>query len=210
MRASRVSACTCHNLGEVLKGQYRRHVSATSVRRCSSRMRRVRWPGRALAAAVPSVVGDACALHAHRRRSRHLCRPADRIAHAAERAAPRPPPLRAHRLSNRAGSVGVYDDEVLRSDMQSSQRKLFCWDPFDALYVLFDGTVITCCADWRRRAVIGDLSRETIAEVWSSEPSRARRRMSAGGRFADVLPCSSCHQAANILTNLERLGQAGA
>lgn len=67
-----------------------------------------------------------------------------------------------------------------------------CFHPFAALHVLRDGTVLTCCHDWRHRHPAGNLATQSLEEVWDGEPLR-RCRAALWGRAVDRCPnCGPC------------------
>jgi len=37
------------------------------------------------------------------------------------------------------------------------------------LHVLYDGSVTVCCNDWQKRNILGNLSNQTITELFNSE-----------------------------------------
>ena len=72
------------------------------------------------------------------------------------------------------------------------------WWP-EMLHVLFNGDVILCCMDWRRRVVVGNLGQVSIAELWCGDRYREVRDR-VWGRCPDDdatgdWPCSRCEEA---------------
>ncbi|MCP4549397.1 MAG: radical SAM protein [bacterium] len=63
------------------------------------------------------------------------------------------------------------------------------------LHVLWDGRVIPCCHDYQARHVLGNLNRESIAEVWTGEGYRAFRRALCGAGAGQELICHHCEMA---------------
>ncbi len=61
--------------------------------------------------------------------------------------------------------------------------------------VLQDGRVVQCCADWEQLGVMGDLTRERVAEVWCGGRYRDLRRRLAAWDVADTI-CAGCRIAA--------------
>jgi radical SAM protein with 4Fe4S-binding SPASM domain len=53
-------------------------------------------------------------------------------------------------------------------DKKSSSKKI-CPFPYYTLAVHSDGIVTPCCVDWSRKSMIGDLSMETLSEIWNGE-----------------------------------------
>lgn len=46
-----------------------------------------------------------------------------------------------------------------------------CMDnwPHNSIQILYDGTVVACCMDWRREVILGDASKQTLHQIWNSE-----------------------------------------
>ena len=78
------------------------------------------------------------------------------------------------------------------------QRKLHikpCADIYRAIFVYWDGDVVPCCYDLDGKAIVGNLTRETLTEVWES-PAYVdlRRRIDNAYLKPDEEPelCKSC------------------
>jgi MoaA/NifB/PqqE/SkfB family radical SAM enzyme len=69
---------------------------------------------------------------------------------------------------------------------------LACRMPFTALSVLCDGRVLLCCGDWRHREIMGDLSRQSLAEVWNGDAINHHRHLLWTGRTAESAVCRYC------------------
>jgi MoaA/NifB/PqqE/SkfB family radical SAM enzyme len=68
-----------------------------------------------------------------------------------------------------------------------------CCDPWVGFIVLADGGVIPCCNDYAATMPLGDLTRQSLAEVWNGEPIRALRRRLRDGQLAcDGTLCKGC------------------
>ncbi len=50
-----------------------------------------------------------------------------------------------------------------------------CDRPQKSVVVLWDGRVVPCCHDYDGAVILGDLSRQTIQEIWHSPPARLFR-----------------------------------
>lgn len=67
-----------------------------------------------------------------------------------------------------------------------------CACPWKSVSVLWDGTVVPCCHDHDGRAPLGDLRRQSLAEIWrGAAVSRLRERIREH-RCAEGEPCSRC------------------
>lgn len=52
---------------------------------------------------------------------------------------------------------------------QKIQDVMVCPYPFYSLVVNSDGEVTTCCADWKRKLVIGNLREQSMKEIWRGD-----------------------------------------
>lgn len=68
-----------------------------------------------------------------------------------------------------------------------------CCDPWVGFIVLADGTAIPCCNDYAATMPLGNLSEQTLAEIWNGEPIRALRRRLRHGKSAwEGTLCKGC------------------
>jgi radical SAM protein with 4Fe4S-binding SPASM domain len=78
------------------------------------------------------------------------------------------------------------------------QRRLHlkpCLDIYRAIFVYYNGDVVPCCYDIEGKAIVGNLGRQTLTEVWNSERYvDLRRRIDAAAVRPDEEPelCKSC------------------
>lgn len=66
-----------------------------------------------------------------------------------------------------------------------------CAKPFRELSVRWDGTVAVCCNDWRGEYQCGDLTKQTLEQVWNGTAFKAARRKLYHG-LRDFGPCAGC------------------
>jgi MoaA/NifB/PqqE/SkfB family radical SAM enzyme len=105
-----------------------------------------------------------------------------------------------HTVVNRAGSLESFEAVRLAERrpahrlVQAVLRRLypFCTLPLTAMSVLADGRVILCCHDWGAQAVVGDLTRQSLGEVWNGAAMCDARRALMAGRASDIEPCAQC------------------
>lgn len=64
--------------------------------------------------------------------------------------------------------------------------------PLDCMHIGHTGAVVLCCMDWRWTHTLGDVSRQTLQEVWDSLPYQLLRQRIYGG--GDDVPeiCKKC------------------
>ncbi len=89
-------------------------------------------------------------------------------------------------VMSRAGAVGVDDDARLTFDPGFGH----CHYPADTLTVLADGRAILCCQDWQHEYTFGDLSKESIRDVWHKPELVRIRNAAIDGTIRDA--CSMC------------------
>jgi MoaA/NifB/PqqE/SkfB family radical SAM enzyme len=94
--------------------------------------------------------------------------------------------------SNRGGSLA----EGLNSH-ESAPETRACVRPFRDLNIWADGKAVLCCNDWNEEYVVGDLIRESLAEVWQGEAFRRARLLHLRGRGAEIKLCADCNQWAS-------------
>lgn len=97
-----------------------------------------------------------------------------------------------NRVENRAGNLGNYSDIKLaqRPDDKRLQR---CVRPLVQAYLLYNGDMLLCCADWRRRVVLGNVLKDGgIMRVWNSDRARKLRDAVRRGQFDKISICVPC------------------
>ncbi len=73
-------------------------------------------------------------------------------------------------------------------------RRLPCWKPYTDMIVYWDGQVALCNHDWTRDAAkaLGNVARQSIAEVWKSPAYDEVRKAHWSGEVASLSPCDHC------------------
>jgi len=111
--------------------------------------------------------------------------------------------VRFDRLTNRAGMLDGFNSMQGESHSRFSRafnslfnRAIpFCPLPFAWLNVLWDGRVILCPHDWAPRDILGDLSKQSVREVWNSEPMNHYRLLARQCRTSESTVCRECSLA---------------
>jgi MoaA/NifB/PqqE/SkfB family radical SAM enzyme len=98
-------------------------------------------------------------------------------------------PLERFRSTSRSGDVDV--SPWRRTAVRRTATD--CNRPFTTAHVRYDGTVITCCEDWRYRRVLGRVGRSTLADIWTGHSYRTLRREVLSRDYAP--PCDRCDLA---------------
>ncbi|MCR5651308.1 MAG: radical SAM protein [Lachnospiraceae bacterium] len=86
--------------------------------------------------------------------------------------------------------VMVGDDEGVHG--QRIKHIKICPYPFYSLIVNPDGEVTACCADWKRKYVVGNLQQESLLSVWNGPKLRKMWKKLASGQKDDFEMCRKC------------------
>jgi len=103
-------------------------------------------------------------------------------------------------MSNRAGTLARFAQlrrrqrGALRSGLGRLRARfaLACTRPFLHLAILTDGRVLVCCDDWAHRVIVGDLSRQSLSEVWNGDPINHHRQLLWTRQYDQSPLCRNC------------------
>lgn len=97
-------------------------------------------------------------------------------------------PIAVRQIHSNAGNG---DPKVMAEYGVGPPRDGKCARPFREYVITFDGKVILCCHDWNTEAIIGDLEKQTLSEIWyGNEHRRHLRYLYEGDRHH--APCNKC------------------
>ena len=116
---------------------------------------------------------------------------------------------RAMGITNRAGSLVNYEALKLkdasqdiphhrrlwRDAMSGLRSVLGCEVPFHRMDILFDGTTLMCCQDWRRAVTVGNVATASIGEIFNSSEMNEARRLILRKRYKQIASCKECSSA---------------
>jgi radical SAM protein with 4Fe4S-binding SPASM domain len=71
-------------------------------------------------------------------------------------------------------------------------KRIFCYQPFSMMGILYNGDVVSCCSDINGRQILGNVNNQTIPEIWQSEGYQQLRRQCLWCRFSEGSPCAVC------------------
>jgi MoaA/NifB/PqqE/SkfB family radical SAM enzyme len=74
-----------------------------------------------------------------------------------------------------------------------------CPEVFDKMSVNWNGTVSACCMDSDSIMIIGDLSKQSLQEVWDSQILDRYRTMLADMRHDELPLCKGCYDSSNMV-----------
>lgn len=108
--------------------------------------------------------------------------------------------------SNRGGTVNY-------GKSKGFPFRKMCFKPFTQLYITSNGEVVQCASDFVKKAVVGDLNKQLIKEVWLSEKMTKLREDLFKKNRKDNIVCSKCNLSGSIndsrhneIKELEELG----
>lgn len=92
---------------------------------------------------------------------------------------------------DRARNVSRFSNNISHAVVRGCEQQR----PLERLHVAVDGKVILCCQDWAHKYVLGDLTQQTISDVWNSPAYQdARHKIYCSGIDAPDL-CKKCKLA---------------
>ena len=108
--------------------------------------------------------------------------------------------VRVMDMTNRAGALKAFHGlwppkgETLRGRvMRIMQRFWPCLTgPFTSLNVPWNGQVVLCCHDWGPTEIIGDLSVQSVSDVWNGDAFNHHRHLLWSRRFEESRVCRDC------------------
>ncbi len=72
-----------------------------------------------------------------------------------------------------------------------------CWKMWHSCVMSWDGKIVPCCFDKDATHVMGDLSKQSFAEIWNNEPYREfRRKILRSRKEIDI--CSNCSEGTKV------------
>jgi radical SAM protein with 4Fe4S-binding SPASM domain len=73
-----------------------------------------------------------------------------------------------------------------------ARKRLVCPQIFKSLQVCANGDAVPCCVDWQRTNLLGNVTRDSLAEMWRGDQLRALQTVHLAGGRHRIDPCRSC------------------
>ncbi len=83
------------------------------------------------------------------------------------------------------------------------QWKLVCPLPMYTLAFNYNGTVSVCNDDWEHKTVIGDITKQTVSEIWNSPERYEFVKMHLEGRRFENSACATCQAMETLPDNID-------
>lgn len=68
-----------------------------------------------------------------------------------------------------------------------------CYHLWYSPAITWDGKVVICCSDWNYSEVLGDITAQTLAEIWQGQRIRELRALHCAGAYQDIPLCRECN-----------------
>lgn len=91
-------------------------------------------------------------------------------------------------VENRANHKSIVSTAIGSHELCSFS---WCNRMMTQIYVLHDGRMLQCCADWEQKSVVGDLKKDTLETVWSGEKYKKLRKYFIRGNIRNMI-CNNC------------------
>ncbi len=96
--------------------------------------------------------------------------------------------IHLNRIENRGRHTNIKTSEIAVREMRVFD---WCERMFNQIYILWDGRMVMCCADWEQTGIMGDCSKDTIHNIWHGEKYRQYRKNYLEGTVKGML-CDGC------------------
>jgi radical SAM protein with 4Fe4S-binding SPASM domain len=96
---------------------------------------------------------------------------------------------------DRGVEVQVWEELTwgVKVDPKRGDYRYPCFSLWESFNINADGKVTACCMDWEQKLVLGDFSRQTIAEIWKGDKLEEYRRLHVCNEIDRMPPCITCN-----------------
>jgi molybdenum cofactor biosynthesis enzyme MoaA len=96
--------------------------------------------------------------------------------------------INLNRLESRGNHSAIESNEIAVTPLEPFD---WCDRMFEQVYILWDGRLVQCCADWEQKGVMGDLRTHSLEEIWNGETYRRYRTKFLKGDVCGTI-CDGC------------------
>lgn len=89
---------------------------------------------------------------------------------------------------DRSGNVEGYSNNVWKEKVSGCEQDR----PLKRLHVTFQGKVVLCCMDWKQEYILGDLTKNSVNDVWTSKDYNEIRKRIYGNTSDAPKLCKRC------------------
>jgi len=87
---------------------------------------------------------------------------------------------------------GTVTEAALTDVPRKADTDVKCTEPFDRMVVKWDGRVTPCCVDFDAELLVGDLTEQTIEQVWQSRSLNNLRSIIRNQQYSKLSRCRTC------------------
>jgi len=100
----------------------------------------------------------------------------------------------------------AYGHAVIRDPLLAQERaKQVCPSPFYLMAIHSDGKVSPCCVDWEKKASLGNVFSESLADIWCGQKMKEFRRAHIERRRPQLPACHSCDFLYTFPDNIDEI-----
>lgn len=88
------------------------------------------------------------------------------------------------------------------SDFNDSIDNFRCAQPWQRMYVKNNGEVCPCCTFFNEELSLGNISKNSLSELWQSPPMKSLRQLHKQGKFYENPWCMKCLQCTSGKSNI--------
>lgn len=96
--------------------------------------------------------------------------------------------INVNQLENRGNHKNIQSNEIAVHQLETYD---WCTRLFDQIYILYDGRLVQCCADWEQTGIMGDLTKESLYDLWHGARYQDFRRRFLAGDVKGTI-CDGC------------------
>lgn len=93
-----------------------------------------------------------------------------------------------NQIENRGHHEAIQSDAIAVRELK---RFDWCNRLFEQMYILYDGRLVMCCADWEQRGVMGDAAKDPLKKIWTNLRYGSFRERFLKGQTRAML-CDEC------------------
>ena len=87
---------------------------------------------------------------------------------------------------------GYSPDASLRKNFVKKTKRYPCYHLWASPAIHWNGDVSVCCNDWGRKALLGNIKKQTLHEIWNCEKLKQYRQYHLQGLYGKVPLCGRC------------------
>ena len=91
--------------------------------------------------------------------------------------------------SNQMHSLNLASDNL---SPVAKKERVPCADLWNKLSIHWDGNVSVCCFDWHTSIPLGNVSEESLMDIWNGKAVRALRESHCAGHYDSIPLCKEC------------------